>query len=288
MRQVAFATYEEPVTGAVVDDDRLAADVLASHGVPVTFAAWDDPAVDWPRFACVVIRSAWDYHRKADRYADWLRARAADGTRLWNPPAAVLANLDKRYLAGLADRGVEVVPTEYLAAADGRRLGDVLASRRWDEVVIKPAVSAGADGTWRSSLATAAADQPRFEAQARALDLLVQPYAAEVAAGGEWSLVFFAGRFSHAIVKRPAGDDFRVQRHFGGSVAAADPSPALVEQARTVLSRVDSPLLYARVDGIDRAGRFVLMELEINEPYLFLGRSAGAAARFVEAIEAVM
>jgi hypothetical protein len=47
---------------------------------------------------------------------------------------------------------------------------------------------------------------------------------------------------------------------------------------------VDRPLLYARVDGIEREGRFVLMELEINEPFLYIGSSTGAANRFADAI----
>ena len=37
---------------------------------------------------------------------------------------------------------------------------------------------------------------------------------------GEWSLVFFAGRFSHAVLKRPAAGDFRVQAEHGGSTEA--------------------------------------------------------------------
>jgi len=44
----------------------------------------------------------------------------------------------------------------------------------------------------------------------------------------------------------------------------------------------------SRVDGVERAGRFMLMELEINEPYLFLGMASDAAARFADAIEGVL
>ena len=73
------------------------------------------------------------------------------------PPGSVakgvLGKMHKRYLADLESRGVEVVPTEYLQAARGRQLSRVLEARGWDDVVIKPAVSASADGTWRSSRA---------------------------------------------------------------------------------------------------------------------------------------
>jgi glutathione synthase/RimK-type ligase-like ATP-grasp enzyme len=284
--QVAFATYQK--VPQMVDDDRLVADVLQAKGISVTSQVWDDPAVDWSQFASVVIRSTWDYHHKVEQYADWLRRRASDGTKLWNPPDAVLANLNKQYLLHLADRGIRVVPTTYLTAANGKPLRQVLESYRWDEAIVKPAISASAHGTWRTSLATVDADQSRFEEQSRTHEVLVQQYMSEVATVGEWSLVFFAGEYSHAALKRPAEGDFRVQRHFGGNSTLANPSSILIEQAREVLSKMDSPLLYARVDGVECDGQFVLMELEINEPYLFVGFSSGAAERFANAIEAVM
>jgi glutathione synthase/RimK-type ligase-like ATP-grasp enzyme len=284
--QVAFATYQK--VPQMVDDDRLVADVLQAKGISVTSQVWDDPAVDWSQFASVVIRSTWDYHHKVEQYADWLRRRASDGTKLWNPPDAVLANLNKQYLLHLADRGVKVVPTTYLTTANGKPLREVLESYRWDEAIVKPAISASAHGTWRTSLATVDADQSRFEEQSRTHEVLVQQYMSEVATVGEWSLVFFAGEYSHAALKRPAEGDFRVQRHFGGNSTLANPSSILIEQAREVLSKMDSPLLYARVDGVECDGQFVLMELETNEPYLFVGFSNGAAERFANAIEAVM
>jgi len=42
--------------------------------------------------------------------------------------------------------------------------------------------------------------------------------------------------------------------------------------------------LYARVDGIVRDDQFVLMELELIEPNLFLANAAGAVDRFASAI----
>jgi glutathione synthase/RimK-type ligase-like ATP-grasp enzyme len=96
---------------------------------------------------------------------------------------------------------------------------------------------------------------------------------------GEWSLLFFAGAYSHAVRKRPRAGDFRVQANHGGTLAAAEPPPRLVTDARRLVGRVGGPdLLYARVDGFEGAdGGFVLVELELIEPELFL-RCGGAAA----------
>lgn len=284
--EVAFVTCRQ--LPDIHDDDGLAADVLRDRGIPVVSAVWDEPAADWRRYRCVVIRSTWDYHHHQDRYAAWLRRCADDGVRLWNPPATVLANMNKRYLSDLEQRGVDVVPTEYLDVGHGQSLRGLLERRGWDRAVVKPAVSASAYRTWRTTTATADRDQAAFEEDSARHEVLVQPHVDEIATRGEWSLVFFAGQYSHATIKRPAAGDFRVQEELGGHSAPAEPPDHVIESARHILSLSPSPLLYARVDGIERGQRFMLMELEINEPYLFLGSSPGAAARFANAIASVV
>ncbi len=266
------------------DDDRLVVDELRRRGVVVTAAAWNDPGVDWQQFATVVIRATWDYHLDEARYAAWLRRCDTEHVNLWNPAAAVLANIDKRYLTGLEDAGVAIVPIEYVERGQRQSLRALLERRNWARAVVKPAVSASAYGTWRTSLATAAADQRRWDDEVTQRSVLLQPFVDEVVTSGEWSIVFFDGEYSHAVLKTPASGDFRVQEELGGHGEPREPPPAIVEQAHGVLSHVAGPLLYARVDGIERDGRFVLMELEINEPFLYIGSSSGAAERFADAI----
>ena len=61
------------------------------------------------------------------------------------------------------------------------------------------------------------------------MDCLVQPFVPELAsASGEWSLLFFRGRYSHAVLKRPQAGDFRVQEEFGGVADAAEPPPEVI------------------------------------------------------------
>ena len=123
-------------------------------------------------------------------------------------------NLNKRYLPELAMGGVDVVPTYVQSAGHDVVLREILDLCHWDEVVIKSAISASGFGTWRTSRAAAEDDQDRFVDQVRSRDVLIQPYMPEVAVTGEWSLIFFSGRYSHAVLKKPATGDFRVQRHF--------------------------------------------------------------------------
>jgi hypothetical protein len=96
-------------------------------------------------------------------------------------------------------------------------------------------------------------------------------------------LIFFDGAFSHALLKQPKPGDFRVQNDFGGTSRIADPPPLVLESATRVVQAVDRTL-YARVDGVVEDEQFLLMELELIEPALFLASHAEAPARFARAI----
>ena len=106
----------------------------------------------------------------------------------------------------------------------------------------------------------------------------------EIVAAGEWSLVYFDGKFSHALIKRAKPGDFRVQSGHGGTVLKTVAPENVLTQALKILKFLPRMPCYARVDGIVRNGAFLLMELELLEPQLFLDVEAQAASRFSEAI----
>jgi glutathione synthase/RimK-type ligase-like ATP-grasp enzyme len=231
----------------------------------------------------VVVRSTWDYHHRPAEFLSWIRLVEGAGVALWNPAPVLRWNLDKRYLAELEQRGVRVVPTQILPRGSGRTLGGALEACGWDEVVVKPAISASAHETWRSSRAQAAADAARFSALLDRADVLVQPYQPAVERG-EWSFCFFGGRYSHAVLKRPRPGDFRVQSELGGSVLVQHPGVEFLRQAEAVTRLIPGNWLYARVDACEVGGSLLLMELELIEPTLFFHADPAAPDRFAEAL----
>ena len=207
------------------------------------------------------------------------------GARLWNPPAILRWNMQKGYLRDLESAGVPVVPTEWLLR--GARPDEAIArieARGWPDVVIKPAISATAFRTWRDSAADVATSHEHLGELLAEGDVMIQPFMREIQAQGEWSLVFLGGSFSHAVRKRPREADFRVQSEFGGTAHADVPSDDMLRAAERVLSHVRDPWAYARVDGLQTNDGFVLLELEMLEPSLFLGMDADAPERLADAI----
>ena len=112
---------------------------------------------------------------------------------------------------------------------------------------------------------------------------MLQKFMDSIASEGEWSVMFFAGVFSHAVLKKPKPGDFRVQNDFGGTAQLTDP-PEHVLSSATRAVEVVAPTLYARVDGVVDDGQFRLMELELIEPALFLADHPQAPGRFAAAL----
>lgn len=262
----------------------MAAEALRGRGAEVTAAVWTDGSINWSAFDCVVVRSTWDYHRRAQEFRAWIDALEATAARVWNPVPVLHWNMEKTYLRDLEEAGVPVVPTVWLAEATNPDLDSLLDERGWAEAIIKPVISAGASRTWRVSHSTVTDAAPQLAESLALGDVMVQPFIREIQTRGEWSLMFIDGEFSHAVRKMPTGGDFRVQTQYGGGSMADSPGSDVLDAARRVLEVAPSPWLYARVDGIETSSGFVLLELEMLEPSLFLGTTPGAVARFTDAI----
>ena len=283
---VAFATSDAWPT--LTPDDRLAAAALIERDMDVVPALWSDPSIRWGDYEAIIIRSTWDYHLRPSEFSAWIDMLERTGCVVWNPCPLLRWNSNKRYLADLAERGVPIVPTAWIAAAAPDALRKVMDVRSWDDVVVKPVISATAYGTRR--ITRAEIDWPAIAASTDVDhgELLVQPFLPEIETAGEWSLMFFGGNYSHAVRKRPTAGDFRVQSEYGGSAIAEHAPASVIRAAERVLAAVNGPWLYARIDGVETESGFLLMELEMLEPLLFLNRDAAAPARFADAFLALM
>jgi len=282
---VALATAAE--LPSLIDDEDAFRTALEARDITAEPVVWSDEPVEWGEFDAVLVRTIWDYYRRANAFDAWLDRLDCAPTTVWNSVRTLRWNSHKFYLRDLAERGVPTLQTAYLDRGAGVSLDGLMADRGWDEVVVKPAMSAGAFETKRISRADADAAQTWFEDLIARRDVLVQRFADEIEAG-EWSLVFFDGAYSHAVRKHPEAGDFRVQSEHGGRVTAESPQAGLVEQAADVVAAVTAELrgqvpLYARVDGIVRDEIFRLVEIELIEPELFFRADDGAGDRLAEA-----
>jgi len=288
---IAFATCD--LLPELDLDDVPLARALEERGVAVKVAPWQQLAA---RGAAdlVLLRSCWDYHLHTAAFLAWIAELEDAAVPLLNPPAVVRWNHDKHYLLDLAEHGLRIPETLVVERGSELDLERVMRERDWSEVVVKPTVSMSAHRTHRIAMPRTQQVRglpPHTHDDLRALvrdgDVLVQEFAPEILSDGEWSFVFCDGAFSHAVTKRPAAGDFRVQHEFGGALHLAEATTAQIEQARRALRAAPQPCLYCRVDAIFRGGELLIMEIEAIDPQLYLRADDGTAARrFAAALDA--
>jgi hypothetical protein len=284
---VAIATYVS--TGAydtnTVDEDALLSNLLEELGISYELLAWSDPDVDWSRFTHVLIKSTWDYFDYYPEFLVWLDKLEALETSVLNPVATLRWNSSKNYLLELKAKGYPCVAGQILPKGTVTTLETLHDALGFETLVVKPLVSGGAKNTLKIMRGAGKELEDKIASLLQEEDFLVQPYIPEIVAVGEYSLIFFNGVFSHAVLKSPAVDDFRVQHYYGGTIQEITPDSKMLASAQVLVADFAKDSLYARVDGVVIEGVFHLMELELIEPYLFLGLSEKAIPNYKSALQ---
>lgn len=249
---------------------------LAERGVTASWAVWDDPAVRWQDAALVAVRSTWDYDWRLAEFLAW-----ADGIGpgLLNGASVFRWNTDKVYLVDLAAAGVPVVPTRSVSRAE--ELAEVLAGS--GTAVVKPRSGAGGRGVEVVPAGTAyRPDHPG--------PWVVQPLVASVTTLGERSVFVLDGRAVSQVDKLPAAGEIRVHEFLGGVSTAVPLEPELAvlatETVATASRLLGADLAYARVDALRYDDRWVVSELELTEPGLYLDVLPGNALPFADLVAA--
>lgn len=286
MIQVAFLTMAS--TKAFHKDDHLALAPLRELGIDVVMVDWRDPLKDWSHIDLAVIRSTYDYIHYPKAFCAFLLDLTHQGVPLANPASVVAWNYHKSYLLDMAHKGLPVIPSCQASSVNMHHFHSLAQAWGTDRLVVKPFVGATSHGIVKIALTDDEQDLREKLSHFPADGMLVQPFLPQVEQEGEFSLFYFGGEFSHAVVKKPKPGDFRVQEEFGGFSCTMEPPELAVHTAAQILAAIDQPLLYARIDLIQTQNQFLLMECELIEPQLFLSAHPPAAKHFARAIAAAI
>lgn len=275
----------DDTAGWSIDAD-LAIPPLQALGWQIDTVPWRRPHTDWNSYQAVYIGTPWDYPEDVAHFIRVLEQIDSSAAVLVNDLELVRWGIPKTYLRDLEARGVDIVPSlwfDHLAAGQIAGFFDALSS---DRIVIKPVVSTNATDTFLLDRRQAAETEPQLLNTFSNRAFVVQPFIENIGTEGEFSLFHFGGVYSHAIQKVPKPRDFRVQEEHGARITAVEPETSLLECADGILQRVRPSPVYARCDlvrGPD--GRFLLMELELIEPSMYLRMHPEAPARFASAFD---
>lgn len=273
-----------PLPSFEKDDDPFHA-CLDEHGVVYEVIPWDE-ITEPERFDACLIRTTWDYVDRWKEFQTWI-TQISTKIPLWNSKEIIRWNIDKRYLQYLHERGVPIAPTVWLDSTID--LKNVMKEKSWERGFIKPVIGACASDTFRFTQKTIESAQRFLDVATSHQRMMLQPYLKRVETQGEYSAIYFGGRFSHAVRKVPVKGDYRVQDDYGAFDEGIVPPQELLILAQKSLECIPYPWLYARVDALVMDdGTWVLNELEMIEPSLFFRHAPHAPKMLYEALVEVM
>ena len=262
---------------------------LAALDMELVQVRWRDIAERAGEFAAILPLMVWDYFEGNEEAFLSAIAKAEAVTPVLNNFDILKWNADKSYLDEMHAHGAPVIRTLTVERVTPKNVARAFEELDAETLVIKPQVGGGA---WRQVLHKK--DEPFPAADTLPPEgALIQPFLPSVLEEGEYSFLYFGGRFSHAARKTPKAGDYRIQSIYGGSEETYTPTQAERDRARDILDVLDHTPLYARVDLLrGNDGTLKLIELECIEPYLYLPHAKGeggeneGAQRFAKALKA--
>lgn len=233
----------------------------------LTAIDWRAPLDQLTQFDCAYLGTPWDYTEAKDEFLDRLDALEAAGVRVCNPAPVIRWNADKLYLRELELRGAPSIPTLWPEAPNSANVTAAFDHFGTDRVVVKRRVGAGAIG--QDSFTRDAPPPADWQMDQPAM---IQPFLPAIQSEGELSFIFVSGQLSHALIKRAAPGDYRIQSLYGGSEVPLDPAPTDRAAAEAVMAMLPFalPPVYARIDMVRlESGQLAVIEAELIEPYLY-------------------
>jgi glutathione synthase/RimK-type ligase-like ATP-grasp enzyme len=281
MKRCAFLSMDS------LDDffsyDQMLFEPLKAQGWLAEEVSWRNLKVDWNDYDVVVIRTTWDYQDDVAGFMACLQRIEASSAQLQNSLKIVEWNISKLYLKDLHNQGVNIVPTLWFDSFKLAELQAGFSHFDTNQIVLKPLISANADHTYRLTPEQLVQQIDELSQVFASREFMLQPFLNGIVEEGEYSLFYFAGHYSHSILKQPESGDFRVQEEHGGRLSSIQPSEDMLTAARHSLAALPDDVLYARIDLVRHKDEFAVIEIELIEPSLYFNMDPESPQRFVDA-----
>lgn len=279
----SFITWDVPNLDELFEEDNLLIRGFEAQRFQASPVVWNDPSVDWNQFDIALIRSTWDYLDASALFLNVLAKIESSSCKLFNPLSAVRWNMNKHYLLDLEKRGVPIIPTYLTSDVVLGTLHKLFVENEWQTVILKPTIGLAGSNTYRISLNELENTLTKLSAEHPLTEYLIQPFIENIITEGEWSFIYFNGKLSHVLLKKPAPNDYRVQGIYGGTIHSAEPQTQDLLQAEAVLDRIPLDILYARLDFVRVNGQLAVMEVELIEPIFSFNLVPESIMRLVNA-----
>lgn len=304
---VALLTSREWIRRTKNNEFLIAA--MEEAGIAASEVCWDEgERNNWEYFDCVLICNTWGYEENWKKYLTVLQ-EIEQKTLLCNPYAIVSNNIHKEYqFMNLEQLGIPCIETVFISDSgfNGSRnilllsnQTDLVASIRrtlnCNTFVLKPNISASGKNTFVFDGAETCLNRMTSQSELlyycnplfkNGLMVMAQPYISGIETG-EYALIYLNQSFSHGILRYPG----TLYPHQNAQLLNEVPEN-IRELAECVVKKIPGDnCLYMRIDIVLDKGMAKIMEIECNEPELYLyclnqKQRNEAASRIIQGIMA--
>jgi len=261
-------------------------ELLKNKGIESTILVWDEIMKTDPqllqRYDAILVRTIWDYFLKYDEYLKLLSFLEESKVKIFNPIDILRWNSNKKYLQELQSKDFDIIPTIFNLNNNKDSFATAL-SKGWKKVVLKPVIS----GNSYHTFVIGGDDEDRFNylIDKHYVDspFMLQEFIPEIS-NGEISAIYFSNGYSYSVTKVPPIGEYRVQFDYGGVYHFGEVDPIIKNICDRIATLFENKLLYQRVDGVWRNGKFLIMEVELIEPDIYLNLSNNAKNQWVDSL----
>ena len=248
-----------------ITEDLLLKQELMNNNINAEIISWEDMTIDYSKFDCLILRSAWGYQDKYLEFKEWLQMIKNKNILLLNYPDIIINNIQKnKQFNILKKNNIPFISTSFVYNED-----DLLERLALNTLtVIKPIISGSGKNTYLinqkdlSNLRNILNGLKNIFIQ-NDNGIMIQPYFNGIE-NGEYDCIFIDGINTHNMLRFPGVFSEKKRPIYLSSV------PNCVKKIANDVSKLEefSGYLYMRVDIVLQDGNPIIMEVELAEPDL--------------------
>lgn len=232
---------------------------------------------DLGKYDWIILYSCWNYYDYVDLFTEKINKYS---NKLINPYKTIKWNMNKKYLFDLENEGVPIIPTKLCNIKQIDLIKEYL--KEWKKIVIKPLI--GAD-SHKVFIIDNYEDVKRVTLANFTDEFLVQKYMKEIE-NECYYLILFDYKYSHHVVMELI-DKNKTMTENNRIVINKGCPQKFINYCENVIGKIKNmgyESVYARIDGVNVNGEFVIMEIELIEPNLHFNVAVDSSKKYFESI----
>lgn len=258
-----------------VKEDWYLKNELNKLNAKVDIVSWQDKSIDFTKYDSLIIRSIWGFQNYKEEFDKWLDIIDTQKIKIFNNIDIIRNNYNKELQFKLLKKyGIKTIKTEFITI-DQNLSQKIAIIQKEKPIVVKPSVSESgndtyiidkSNSTYKNAICLDKINDI-FNERYYGKKLMIQPFVNEVF-DGEYSICCINGVITHAVLKY---SNVFENKNIIKNIPLDDIDTNMLEITKNILNIKEyKDNLYMRVDFLKQNNEYLIMEVELLDPNMFL------------------